>query len=373
MKRNEFILLLLIVNILLVQTTELKGKEAIDEKIATDIEPIKFDNARKIACYNDYLIIMEVEYGWSVVDISNPKKPGSKTEVNIKANLPSLRMIDNYLYCQYYNHTEHFQEILVYDVTNPLNPLLIGNISYQSYEVIKSWYPTTERFYYITEWDNLYTYDVTDPSNLVLLNKTDYTGIDNILYASNEVMYTVDFEEVEIWDVENLNDPILLKTLSIEDGYPNDMVVVENFGYITLCDSGGYYNYWGIAYFDMTDEKNPINVNHFELDTWESVCLMNSGNSTIYISGYNTYSTYLHLELIAPGEIGGVTRIDTDYNLDFIWDIEYKEGFLYLLNPGRLYIINLNPSGLAINYLFYIGSLSIFCLFLVVRNRRKSK
>jgi len=372
MKRKGFVILLL-VSILLIQFFSVDGQIPSKEKISKNNETIDFNNAREMGFYNDYLFVMEWEYGWSVIDVSNPSKPGTRIKLDLYANNHRFKIKGNYLYCSYHNDTENFQEILIYDLINPLEPSFVANISYQSSDSFRYIYPTSDRLYFTSYFDHLYSYDITNPSNPVLLNKTDYSGNEEILYATNNVMYTAETGEIEVWDVENASEPILQKTLSLEYSYPTEMIVVENLGYVTLDRAGSSGDYWGIAHFDMTNEKNPTSLGQYQLDSYEAVAITSKDNDTLYVTGENTYSTYIEVGLSEPGVISDVIRHNTEQDTGFYWDIDFYKGYLFLLNPTHLYIINIDSKGLSVNYFFLLGVFCIIASYQIIRIQRKRR
>ncbi|MFC2142956.1 LVIVD repeat-containing protein [Candidatus Aenigmatarchaeota archaeon] len=271
--------------------------------------PIQTEGALKdISIQNGYAYIMDSGYGLRILDITDPTKPIQVADVNLQQMLSDIYVEDDKVYLvaeqRYFN---------VADVSDPENPILAYTEATSS-----SAYPYTS---IVIEDDiafsNLYYssfYDVKDPYNPKQFNMD--IGVDGIAVGDNYLYTVIGEVGLFIYDINNLDNPILLSTTSFAQGMCRDFSLDGNW---VVCVANKPYS---INVMDVSVLENPIAKGTYVFDE--------------YVMSVTVKDGYVY----APrGEKGlDIFKIDSDGELTFLTNYD-TNAYRVVVEGNRAYVL----------------------------------
>ena len=200
-------------------------------------------------------------------------------------------------------------KVEIYDITNPINPIHLGEFNSQNLDAPTGMALIGDTLYVTNAADNnVEIYDISNPTspqrigefgNGELVNPNAMTIIGNTLYVTNLIP-----DNVEIYDILDPLSPVRIKEFGNgELNGPNGLAIIDNILYVS--NSGDAT----IEIYDITDPINPININQFGAnDLSNPIGLAITGN-TLYVanfqfSGSNRVEIYDISNPINPVRVG---------------------------------------------------------------------
>jgi hypothetical protein len=245
---------------------------------------------------------------WDLADITSPVRL-SRTPTE------SLSRAGIYVYGDYLFVITYAGGMLVYNVTDPVNPVLItttpiaGN-AYSSCAV--------DNFIYIITASAIRLYDVSFQSAPVL--RDSYPGTARGMYVKGNYGYIAGGTELTVIDVSDPDDLTFAGSLTIP-GYPYDVVVSEDVAYVADNLYGGPEG--GIYSVDVSDPANPVQMEKYDGYFMTITGVGNkieAGNSL----GYYTFVTQSgHIEPRAQMGLPG-----------FLTNVAVKDNYVYTGSNG---------------------------------------
>jgi hypothetical protein len=153
-----------------------------------------------------------------IIDVGNPKNPEVLSTTVLQANMigDAIEVQGNYAYIMAYQNqnVDPFFEMLIYNVSNPTSPVLVGNTA-----------PYTSTSY---------------------LGWGGFTVQGDYAYVADDGSYNDGFQ---IIDISNPANPFLVNSTAVEGGNAQSLVVSGSFLYVTSYggSSGGYFQVFNVA------------------------------------------------------------------------------------------------------------------------------
>ncbi len=283
-----------------------------------------------VAVQGDYLYAAGVWGLLSVIDVSNPEKPVVVAESVGKPTAKPVLVDGNYLYAMWSITDDH---ILVYNITDPKNPVLHYDFDMSSYlgriyDFAK--FVEDGREYLLVASDTgLYVVDVTDKSNFAVVgtwsNGKEIKGVDIVDGNKAVVIY---HGGLSIIDLSNVNNPAEVGSLALPGMSPEALLVFSNYAFIGAFDK--------ILVVDLSDLANPKLVQELELPGGRVHELVTDG-TYLYASAVY-YGVYILQMEGLPLTIYDVKITNIDQNEATItWKTNYESDSLvkYGTSPGN--------------------------------------
>lgn len=187
----------------------------------------------------------------------------------------------------------------IFDVSNPLLPVLVGQIGTASQPQGIAY--GAGHVYVASRGAGLQVFDVTNPAAPVLAGQVSGSGWS--VAADGHYAYTVDFtgtgNTFYIYDVSNPASPTLVGHTSVNLGF-STIAVVGNTAYFTMDSSYGGVN--RLLIYDVTDRTNPTYLAQVNLSSVPR-CIAAEG-SYVYVGvGNGTSDSYVRIyNVTAPSQ-----------------------------------------------------------------------
>ncbi len=216
-------------------------------------------SAGKLFVRGNYIYLSEINKGIHIIDYSHPSSPKNVAFIPIPGNL-DLAVNGNYLYA------DEYADLLTIDVTNPLAAKLVDikpNAFYNyfgygvdSNRIIASW----RRVDTVVKSDLPFVYPAvyydaipgmeTYASASATKSTISIGGSTSRFAVVNNRLYTVDINNIHIYNIQTANNPSFVQTMNTNQGGIETIYPFENN--LFLGGSNGMY------IFDITDADNPI-------------------------------------------------------------------------------------------------------------------
>lgn len=182
--------------------------------------PRKMKIPGKIYIYDNYLFINEVNEGIHIVDNSNPSSPVFVSFINIPGNV-DLSVNNNILYA------DSYVDLLAFDISNPRAITQTKRLK----DIFENYYANKANGTIIAYKDTLITYNSKEQISfsgrpiffanaLSFANSKSYgTGGSTARFTlMNNKLYTVDHQNLKVFDVTEPKNPVFDKSVSIGFG-----------------------------------------------------------------------------------------------------------------------------------------------------------
>ena len=292
--------------VLIVDITTPDSPQLISEvRARANVDHIYFDYATQQLYLAAYFSGFEI---WDLNDFTNPfRLSRTPTEALPRGGIYAY---ENYLYVITVSGG-----MLVYNITNPSNPLLltttpISGSAWNSYG--------KDNFLYISTNSAIRLYDLTDPTAPVL--RDSYSCSPKGLFVKDGLCYIANNSSFVITDVSNPDDITLVGSLSLP-GSAYDVAVIEDFAYI----ANNYYGGDGGVYtIDVSDPATPIQRDYYD-DYFSNITGKNNKIIAINNDAYSIFGlTDPNIpELIGNNNIPG-----------FLKDIAIKDDYAFTGSNG---------------------------------------
>ena len=265
-----------------------------------------------------------------VLNISDPSAPflaGSNTpESGIDVD---ILIHGNYIYV-----TNTQLGLRIVDISDPSNPVTIGNIGQANYGLMCS----ENNYIYLTDSNHsLRIFDISNPESPVETGSLQLSNTFTRIDVSNGYVYAVQYSEgLKVIDVSDPHFPQLVSVYN-QNVQLEDIVVKGNYAYTPDL----YYGQTRIYVFDISNPLNPNIVGTLIFPYPVHAYLNFIYNDVLFVTDLS--SPYLtQVDVSNPSQ---PTIIDYQPTADFVYGIEIKDDYIYAATfQAGLYIYE-NPYG----------------------------
>jgi len=185
--------------------------------------------------------------------------------------------------------------MLVYDITDPVNPNYITTTSIAG----NAWnFFAKGHFIYVQTNSAIRLYDISSPSSPVL--RDSYGGSPRGIYVKDDYGYIADQSGLVVIDVSNPDDLIHVGDLSLP-GAPYEVVVLDGFAYVANNWYGGSEG--GVYAIDVSDPYNPVQSDFYN-DYFKAISGENAKVVSINNEGYTIFDVSTPGQLLFSQQVG---------------------------------------------------------------------
>jgi hypothetical protein len=254
--------------IVTIATPEVMSKSDFRKSVKV-LTPRPIEQAGKIYVYNDYIFVSDAFKGVHIIDNTTPASPKAKGYLKIPAN-EDISIKDNFLYADSATDLlvfdisdmnaislkERLEDVFdIYDFRIPVEAEIVdyNGVDYQT-DIIVGWTITSQRREKVDE--SMIDLDFGRP----LLNaatRESTTGQGGSLarfQIVDDYLYAVGFHEMAIFNIQNLEKPILENTQYAGN---NIETLFQADGYLYIGSTDGMYIY------DLKNAASPTYVSEF--------------------------------------------------------------------------------------------------------------
>jgi len=246
-------------------------------------------NNRKFFISGNYLYVANDLYGLQVIDVSNPENPNLIENHNTENEAVGIYVFADYAFITTAWIDEvsgdDYCEILIFDVSNPLNIEQVGQFSAWFHLPVTDIFATENHIFttyggnrLIEGYDILFgglavfdSDDYSDPS-LIADYQTNEIGFNSVSANDNHVFVSNSSSGLQIFNIQYLPSLFLESEFSTP-GIAQDISVVEN--YVFVADGGE-----GIQIIDISDTQLPELVANYQ--------------DGFYINSFDVHSEYAY-------------------------------------------------------------------------------
>lgn len=289
------------------------------------------DICHSLEIKNDYALLACRFEGLIVVNISNPSNPYYVSSFEFPITYMQALKIeiqDNYAFISGAFNTPYLYILDIEDIVNPVVVAYDDSNYYRDFTV-------EENYIYAVNYE-LCVIDISQISNPTLVSSLDCCNWQPSIELKNEKAFIEDDGALKIVDV---SDPNNLNLISVFDDFqtnPYDLVVDDNYAYITGSDEMGF------AVININDPLNPYLVQ--EID-YKGICISKE-NNIVLISRIVGYQGIGIIDVEDPNNL----NIVGEYKTCNAKKLYVNDNYSYVANGCRgLTIIDVsNPSHPAI-------------------------
>lgn len=240
----------------LVYLTDWKGLRAIDfsnpgepqEIVSLDFQGITHsyittnNNYVFVYCYNFF----PVQYLLYIIDISNPQSPIFLSTISLPHHISDIGIHDTLIYLI------DSDGLMVIDIADPTMPIVVFTYIGSYFDKLK----ITENKAIIQDGNNILIFDITNAINPVLLGSYSAENSIVALDADESYAYLALFTGLEIIDISNPINPVKISQLEFVDDGINDVSTTN--GYVYLAGNPG------LRIIDIANPVLPVEVGNYQ-------------------------------------------------------------------------------------------------------------
>ena len=305
------------------------SRQPIDGILITDVWGY-LNGGREYAIIGDFSMLIENSLIGSVtiVDVTDPADPEIVSVISDVLGF-DVKVWNNYLYISNGAFFDEVSPSLIYDISDPANPVEVGEfpnahnvtIDENGYMYLQNENINNGLFIYdlnqsptnpVNIWvdseprpghdatiigNRLYDYhydlgtiiyDISNPAEPLFLSRIDQLDIEHhcgsatednrILVISDETkLLNADGVDLSIWDVSDPTTPTLLTTISNDASVAHNLIVKDGLLYVAHYDAG-------FLIYDIEDPSNPV-----LLDVFDTNALGGTGLSPVFQGAFGVY------------------------------------------------------------------------------------
>lgn len=268
--------------------------------------------------YGNYLLLTEgghMPFNGSyleIYDISDVANPIQVYDTCLDSLLDlylQLKVIDNYFYLH-----GGFDGIIIYDITDPLEPQLIDT-TFEEYMFI-DFELNDNNLFAGTFPSSIITIDISEPVSPVITNEyTTQSNPRNLCLSEDNLYFSSSPGAITFLDISNPDSP------SLDGRYVPGSILwgVAKWGNYTYTAANGF------SVVDIADPTDPVGINFFYYDQGSRNIYIDNG--ILYLA--NNYNGVLIFSLDDPLNPEFLSSIFTESN---VMDMYPLENFLYIAN-----------------------------------------
>lgn len=301
------------------------------------IAPIPIIESGKIYVYNDLVLVNDVEKGIHIIDNSNPENPVKKAFIKVVSN-KDMEVKGDYLYA------DSLMDLLVFDISDldniyevarledvfpsylpmPFVDNLVfnyGNNGMNSDEIIVSWNITQEQRRIDDMRNDYENGGIFFDTALASSESTGQGGSLARFKIVNEYLYAVDSHNINIFDINDLEQPRELE--EVHAGF--DIETIFNRGeYLFLGSMSGMYIY------DISQPNSPQFVSEFQHGTACDPVVVDDKYAYITLRAGNFCGAFeSSLEIVDVSDVYNIKHVQS-YTMENPYGLGVKDDFLFI-------------------------------------------
>ena len=258
----------------------------------------------------DYAFIADHMNGISIVNITDQSNPVK--EEFFETNDAVIDIEIQNVYCYLISNSKSFK---VLDITNPLNPIEISELSFST---SPSKLAIKDEFVFVISDGNFSIIDISIPTNPLIVGSCLISDEESNIYILDDYAYISCYEDgLQIVDISDKTNPIIVTSFAF-DGYVLDVTVKNNYAIVA--------HQFGLTTLDITTISTPtIEYNYtiyegrpFEIERDGDILYVAATGAGLYILNISVPER--------PIEIG------YKFTVPYANDINYSSGLIYLTN-----------------------------------------
>lgn len=198
--------------------------------------------------------------GLNVVDVSDPTNPTILSKLNNESAyyyIVTAKDENVFLFNKYTS------EIEIYDLSDPVNPLILSsnNYSYSTHSAGCRFAIDNSKLYSAVTYSSMFltsnaiikVIDISNIHNTHAITSIDYHDLVYDIDVQDDVLFLLDTDGLQIFDVSDPSNFTLLSTISYGYSFITGFTIENNYVYLTLYSEG-------LIILDITAPTQPIEV-----------------------------------------------------------------------------------------------------------------
>jgi hypothetical protein len=229
---------------------------------------------RRVTVSGNYVYASGLGYGFSTIDVTNPTEPNLIGENDLNGFIQDVLVYGNYLYVNDFS----FGGLRIYDISNPLSPILAGTYQPSNY-MINSHIKISDNWLYLTS-SKFEILDITDPPNPILIGSIDGFLGGKAIDVTGNYAYAVLDTALSIIDISDRENPRLARSIWHMD--LSDINISGDYMYL-IGEAPGLKRY------NISDRINPQLIASYY--TAQPLLEIEMSQGDIYIAGLHSLFT----------------------------------------------------------------------------------
>ncbi|OHD10775.1 MAG: hypothetical protein A2086_14495 [Spirochaetes bacterium GWD1_27_9] len=195
----------------------------------------------KIAFKNNYIYGADLQKGVIIIDATNPLNATIVKEILITQGRRNLIIKDNYLFT-----SNQYESLRIFDITDPLNSFEIKAMPFTSDFI----YDLTinNSYLYISSLSSVYILDINDIQNPIILKKLSTGSYSTKIYEN--YMFLANTSTFNMYDKTNIDNISLVSSFGSADFAHSTEIINSNLVYFIDIEGG-------ILVTDISDKSTP--------------------------------------------------------------------------------------------------------------------
>jgi hypothetical protein len=320
-----------------------------DPSLATQLPPVGNQEGSRLTCYQDHLYLCTDDHGLLIYDASDPANP-----VQIGHLATASRVTDIALNGDTAFMTTFSDGLFVLDVTDKSNPVEVGH--YDAMEWIARSIDVAGDYAYVTSIfnnDGLWVFAVSDSGNPEQIGFKFVDFYPSDVVVAGDYAYVVNIsgnnEELAVIDISDPTSPTRVGGLGSAGGYE-----------IALCGGVAFVAAWydGVEVVDVSVPSAPVAVGDYPT--------LGYFNDIVATSGHLAMARNYKLSMVQIDNPEHQYDVGLTSGQDRIEDVEIQGGYAYLASCDEwdgpwqgMHVVNItdptNPT--------YVSSLEGYCIY----------
>ncbi|MCD6165781.1 T9SS type A sorting domain-containing protein [bacterium] len=267
--------------------------------------------AKDVHISNNFAYVVDYWAGLHIIDISNLSS-SFEAAAYIREGFSNIYISGDFAYI-----TARGQ-LNIFDISNPLPPVKVGEISFSDYHDPTSIY-VSGSYAYLSMKGGWFIIDISDPANPSEVARVDGSALD--ICVSGSYAYVI--PGLKIFDISNPSNPILLSEAQGLTGSPQGIYISGHYAYVAYEIVLGPYSGGLGGIVDVTDPLNPTVLANY-ITPGESKSVYVSGSYAYLANGWNG------LVVIDVSDPSNPVEVEYDLTPGIAMDVFGTDGYIYL-------------------------------------------
>ena len=242
--------------------------------------------------------------GLKIINISNPDSTSQVRHIETGENSSRIEVQGDYAYI-----AGGLTSMPVLDISNPDNPIKIGDFAARSNDIV-----IKDQYAYIANYGDLTILDVSNPEDLEEVGNLKTDGYIYEIAVQGDYAYVANsLAGFKIINISNPENPEQVGVFDIEDDGAHHVAVQGEYAYVTF-DS--------LVVLDISDPTSPIQISSFD----SYIYAIAVQDDYVYITRNNVFCILDNSDPTNLVEIGSYV-LD-----DYCWDIVIHNNYAYMAN-----------------------------------------